>query len=120
MVVNVYKEQGNSRAGVYQEVWTENRQPAGFSATRGDVEGTDAAGLGCWWQLWCHQAYQGKMLEAIVQAAEHGHRYAHMSSLSYSIWVPYGEEHSCQLPPLRKVCRRCEDVPSAVNKKHRT
>lgn len=116
----MYREQGNYRAGLYQEIWTENSQPVGFGATREDGEDRDKAGLWCQGQLRCHQVYQGKMLEAIAWAAEHEHGYGRTPSLSCSVWVPYSEQHGCHLAPLRRVCRRHKDVPSALNKRHRS
>lgn len=90
MVVNMYREQGNYRAGLYQEIWTENRQPVGFSATREDREDRDKAGLWCQWQLQGHQAYQGKMLEAITQVQSmstgiHVHPLCHAASGSPTV-----------------------------------
>lgn len=61
MVVNMYREQGRYRAGLYQEIWTENRQPVGFGATRDTGGGRAEAGLGC------SQANQGRVLEAVRQ-----------------------------------------------------
>lgn len=115
MVAKKCREQGNYRAGLHQESWTENRQPVGFGDTREDGEDRDEAGLGCWWQVRCSQVYQRKMLEAITQATEYERRYAHMSALSCVVWVLYSEEHGCHLALLRRVCRRREDVSSAVS-----
>lgn len=65
MVVNMCRAQGNYRAGLYQDIWAENRQPMRFSAPREDGEDRDKAGLWCRCQLHCHQDYQGKMLEPL-------------------------------------------------------
>jgi len=41
----MYRQQGNYRVGLCQEIWTENRQPVGFGAAREDGEDKDKAGL---------------------------------------------------------------------------